>query len=194
MQKTVFFLLFITLNCFAQKQDFAVINSNIGISDSLKIDKEIRVYKVYQLSSSVEIVQIKKEDSHYKATIFYYSSKFNDATKINKITFVDKKIGERFWLDLLLTNIEFLPSIDKIRYKLSEKRIIEENNNLEIEDKKTKVLDGVSYFIMFKDGKTYNYFEFNNPDIYMKLYNKVDEIDDYNRLIKLISSTLNIWE
>lgn len=200
MIKYYFIFIFFTLfNCFGQ--EVSEINKVLEIPDTLEFQKEIRIYKDYAISNTKEIFRMYDEGKDkWKVQIFSYSKNNNAVTKIDIITFPKENIGNLkpkdaylIWLNLLLLDLEFLPDLKEINYKLKLSSIkFEDGEYVTIKNIKT-VIDGDSYEVFIKNGGVENSFSFNNPETYLKYYPNVDELISYNQLLSTIKKEFNLW-
>jgi len=198
--KYFFIFLFITIfKCFGQ--DVSEINKSLELSDSLN-EREIRIYKNYSISNTIEIFRMYDEGKDkWKVQVFSYSKNYKAVTKIDVITFPKENIGKLkpkdaylIWLNLLLLDLEFLPDLKEINYKLKLSSIkFEDGEYVTIKNIKT-VIDGDSYEVFIKNGSVENSFSFNNPETYLKYYPNVDELISYNKLLSIIKKEFNVWE
>ena len=200
MIRYYFIFLFLALsNCFGQ--EVYEINKVLEIPDTLEFQKEIRIYKDYSISNTVEIFRMYDEGKDkWKVLIFSYSKNNKAVTKIDVITFPKENIGKLkpkdanlIWLNILLSNVEFLPSIDNIKYKLNTPYIDSEKGEQVIAKKMILVLDGKDYQVYIKNGNIKNSFSFNNPETYLKYYPNVDELISYSQLLSTIKKEFNLW-
>ena len=200
MIKYYFIFLFSTLcNCFGQ--EISEINKVLAIPDPLEFQKEIRIYKDYFISNTVEIFRIYDEGKdEWKVQVFSYSKNNKAVTKIDVITFPKENIGKLkpkganlIWLNLLLSNVEFLPNMESIKYKLNTPYLDLEKGEQVIAKKMILVLDGKGYQVYVKNGKITNSFSFDNPETYLKNYPNVDELISYNQLLSIIKKEFNLW-
>ncbi|MBB4801093.1 hypothetical protein HNP37_001132 [Flavobacterium nitrogenifigens] len=186
------FFFFIVFSCFGQ--EVSEINKVLEIPDTLTYKKEIRIYKKYQTTYNSVIFRMYDEgNNNWIVFIYYYSDKFKDITKINGITFPKEKIGklkpkdaELIWLNLLITNIEFLPNMETIRYKFGKPKIDSDRGERGISKTEKHVLDGVGYKVYVRNEKNINNFSFDNPETYLKYYPTVDELISYNELLSVL--------
>jgi hypothetical protein len=200
MIKFYFIFLFLTLfNCFGQ--EVSEINKVLEIPDTLNFEREIRIYKDYSISNTVEIFRMYDEGKDkWKVQIFSYSKNYKAVTKIDVITFPKENIGKLkpkdaylIWLNLLLLDLEFLPDLKEINYKLKLSSIkFEDGEYVTIKNIKT-IIDGDSYEVFIKNGSIENSFSFNNPETYLKYYPNVDELISYNQLLSTIKKEFNLW-
>lgn len=183
--KTIFIFIFLLSFKFFG-QDVSEINKTLNISDSLTSDKEIRIYKDYSITNGVEIFRMYcDEESVWNANLYSYNKTLKSATNIEQINL--KKIDiNMIWLNLLISDIENLPNLKEIKYKLKLSKIELIDGEYEIIEHQKRILDGESYKIFFKDGKINNNFEFACPESYLKYYPNVDEIISYNKILSII--------
>ena len=192
--------MFLTLfNCFGQ--EVSEINKVLEIPDTLEFQKEIRIYKNYSTTTRTTVFRMYDEGkNNWKVTIYYYSANLKQCTKINQIQFPKENIGKLkpknaylIWLNLLLLDLEFLPDLKEINYKLKLSSIkFEDGEYVTIKNIKT-VIDGDSYEVFIKNGSIENSFSFNNPETYLKYYPTVDELISYNKLLSVIKKEFNLW-
>ncbi|RZJ54160.1 MAG: hypothetical protein EOO44_06080, partial [Flavobacterium sp.] len=192
----IFFFLIIS-NCFGQKA--SEINKVVSIADALEYQQEIRIYKDYSIGNTILFFRMfKNEEKHWVTQRFWYSKDFKDVTKIDEGRFPKETIGklkpknaELIWLNILMTNVEFLPDIETIRYKFSKSYIDSEKGQSVIVKKKILVTDGDRYDVYVRNGNNKNHFSFTNPKTYLEKYPTVDELISYNELLSVINKELN---
>ena len=95
---------------------------------------------------------------------------------------------------MLLADIEYLPNLQDIKYKLKNSTIekIDGKNTLL---KKVKTVPNVfSYSIFVRNVKVNNYFVFNDPEKYFDLFPDVNELVSFNKLLSVIRNEFNIWK
>ena len=176
--------------CFGQQA--SMINKELKLNDSLVYSSEIRVYKFLALTEKAEVFQMfDKGSNEWEVNIYSYSKSLNQITKIDNFKFpkatirtLKAKEPHLIWLNILLCNVDYLPSMDKIDYKLSNKRI--ESGELVIE--RPKILDGCSYEVYFRNNKIRNHFSFSNAEAYLELYPAIDELILYNKLLLVLKN------
>lgn len=180
---------------FAFSQNISEINANLKISDSLTNQKEIRIYKKEGTTNYSELLHLYFENKKWNAIHYkYYASLYeNKPPTIEKIKLSTKKDLELLWIQILATNIEFLPNQSEIEYKLRGKLEIDRltNGEYEYSYKKTLAIDGTNYLVMVKNYNKRNKVTFDNPESYLKLYPNVDELIDFCNLLKIINSTFS---
>ena len=181
-------------------QEISEINKVLELPDTLEFEKEIRIYKDYSTTDGMEIFRMYDEGKdNWIVTIYSYS--LNQVTKINEVRFPKENIGKLkpknaylIWLNLLITNIEFLPNMESIRYKFGKSYIDLDRGEYGIAKKVKHVSDGQGYQVFIKNGKNKNHFSFNNPETYLKYYPTVDELISYNELLSVIKKEFNLWD
>lgn len=191
MKYYLVFIFFTIFNCFSQ--EVSEISKALEIPDTLEHQQEIRVFKD-SFGSKTEILRLFKDQTNeWVAQKFWYSKNIKSVTKIDEIRFPKESIGklkpkdpELIWLNLLITNIEFLPNMEAIRYKFGKPKIDLDRDELVISRIKKHVLDGVGYKVYVRNGKIRNSFNFDNPKTYLKYYPTVDELISYNELLSVI--------
>ncbi|MFH6997662.1 hypothetical protein ACHRVZ_07005 [Flavobacterium sp. FlaQc-57] len=192
------FFFFIIFNCFGQQ--VSEINKILRIPNALEFEKEIRIYKDYSTSETIKILRMYDEGkNNWIVQIFWYSKSFNSVTKIDQIQFPKENLGKLIakdanliWLNLLLTNIEFLPSMESIEYKLNTPYIDLEKGEQIIARRKTSIIDGNGYQVYIRNGKIKNNFSFDNAESYLKYFPKVDELVSYNELLSIFKKEFNL--
>lgn len=195
----IYIITIISLNVHAQ--DISEINKVLELPDTLLHKQEIRIYKKYETTYSTEIFRMYNEgNNHWKAQIFYFSNQYKNVTKLIEYEFPKENNGilkpknaNLIWLQLLLCDIDYLPSIENIKYKLKESSITFEDGDYNIVEKHSLILDGNSYKVFVSDIKIKNYFTFDNPENYLKSYPNVDELQSYTKLLSIIKKEFNLW-
>jgi hypothetical protein len=200
MVKTALFVFLIVIsNCFGQS--IKEINRNLNLSNSFEFEKEIRIYNDYTISNGIEVFRMfDRGRNDWVVDIYYYNKTFKSATKIIRTEFKNKNLGElklidanSIWLNLLLCDIENLPSIDTIEYKLKVSSIEFIDGEYEVIQRKKKALDGHVYNVFFRNGKKKNHIVFDNPESYLEIYPNVDELVSYNQILSVIKKEFNLW-
>ena len=200
MVKTALFVFLIVIsNCFGQS--IKEINRNLNLSNSFEFEKEIRIYNDYTISNGIEVFRMfDRGRNDWVVDIYYYNKTFKSATKIIRTEFKNKNLGElklidanSIWLNLLLCDIENLPSIDTIEYKLKVSSIEFIDGEYEVIQRKKKALDGHVYNVLFRNGKKKNHIVFDNPESYLEIYPNVDELVSYNQILSVIKKEFNLW-
>ena len=192
----IFFFLIIS-NCFGQ--EVSEINKVLEISDTLEYEQEIRIYK-NSIANKIEIFRMfKNKNKEWIGYRYWYSKEFKDVTKIEGIRFPKENIGklkaknaDLIWLKILITNVEFLPDMERIRYKFGKPFIDSDRGEPVIANKRILVTDGDEYKVFVRNGKNRNNFSFDNPKTYLKYYPTVDELISYNELLSVLNKGLNL--
>ncbi|WP_433779460.1 hypothetical protein [Flavobacterium anhuiense] len=191
MKYYLVFIFFTIFNCFSQ--EVSEINKVLEIPNTLEHQQEIRIYKD-PFTSKTEILRLFKDQTNeWIAQKFWFSKNIKSVTEIDEIRFPKESIGklkpkdpELIWLNLLITNVEFLPNMEAIRYKFGKPKIDLDRGEQVISRIKKQVLDGVEYKVYVRNGKTKNSFYFDNPKTYLKYYPTVDELISYNELLSVL--------
>jgi len=179
-------------------QNIESININLKIPNKLDHPKELRIYKRFSITNASEILRIYKTEEGTWNIEFYKF--YNEIPGVAKTHFESSKLKSKtnldlVWLYLLDNNIEYLPSLNQIDYKLKSKgEITFERGEYDIIWKKKSPLDGIGYETFFKDGERSNYFDFGNYDSYLKDYPEVDELNYYSEIMKILNNEFNIWK
>ena len=182
-------------------QEISEINKVLEIPDTLEFEKEIRIYKDYSTTDSVKFFRMyDKGKDNWIAYEYWYSKSFKDVTKILAIEFPKESIGKLkpknaylIWLNLLLCDVEYLPSQKNIDYKLKSAIIVSQDGEYGVSKNKKHSLDGESYKVFIKNGVTKNDFSFNNPGSYLKFYPTVDELISYNKLLSVVEKEFDFF-
>lgn len=170
-------------------QSIAMINKEIGISDSLS-ELEVRIYKMYQITTSVELFRL-YQDSNKKWKAINYHLK-TDTKLFDKTVLISEVDVDYIWNELTM-EISHLPNLQKIRYKLRKSEIVKEDGKFMISRTTGYVMDGVAYTAQSRIGNEINTFSFNNYDVYLNEFPEVDELISYDNLIKTIRNRFKIW-
>lgn len=198
--KFFFIFFFLTVvKCFGQ--DISEINKSLELSDTLKFETEIRIYKDYSITDRIEVFRMYDEGkSNWTVSIYFYSKNLKQVTKIDEIKFPKENVGKLkpkdanlIWLHILMSDVEFLPNIKDINYKFKKDSIEFEDGEYGIVKKKVYVLDGENYVVFIRNRKIKNSFTFDNPTSYLKHYPTVDELISYNQLLSVIKKEFNLW-
>ncbi|UPZ16500.1 hypothetical protein [Flavobacterium humidisoli] len=174
-------------------QEASEINKILEIPNTLEYKQEIRIYKDSIGNKTVVLRIFKDQINEWIAQKFWYSKNIKSVTKIDEIRFPKESIGklkpkdpELIWLNLLITNVEFLPNMEAIRYKFGKPKIDSDRGEQVTSRTKKHVLDGVGYKVYVRNGKNTNSFSFDNPKTYLGYYPTVDELISYNELLSVL--------
>ena len=195
------FYLFLFLSMFQSfGQNISEINKDLNLSDTLEFEKEIRIYKDYSNATRIDFFRMfDSGENNWIVYIYYYNKEFKSVTKIDRIDFPKENSGmlkvkdaNLIWLNFLICDVEFLPNLKDIDYKLKKASIELEDGEYGISKKKIATLDGVGYTVFVKNGKVENNFIFDSPDCYLKYYPNVDELISYNQILSVIKKEFNL--
>ena len=186
-------------SCFGQ--DYSEINKSLNLPDSLEYENEIRIYKDFSTTDGMEIFRMyNKGNNEWLVYVYYYNKTFKSATKIEIIEFPKENLGEikvknanLIWLKFLLTDVDKLPNLKDVSYKLKKSKIEFIDGEYAIARNVMSVMDGQSYFVNFRNLKITNNFIFNNPETYLSNYAEVDELISYNQIVTIIKDEFNLW-
>ena len=177
-------------------QNISEINKAINISDSLT-NEEIRVYKSFEGTNGSEVFRMYKIDrNNWTVELYKYFKSIdnNHKSKFEMSKLTSKTDLNLVWLYILACDVEFLPNIKDIDYKLKGKaEIVLDRGEYYLSNRKIKPLDGNGYKAFFKDIKKKNNFDFRNFDSYLEEYPDVDELDSYSKLVNVIQKEFGIW-
>lgn len=199
IQKYYLAILLLTIICLAtQAQTISEINSDLGLEDDLTAEKELRIYKDRNIFNKSELVRIFRNDSSSWKIIFYehwLPVNNHDSVKVKTTEIKVEKDMNLFWQELMITNIQYLPKMDDIRYKFRKNQtIVKRKGEYRIRYDSDIMFDGYVFTVILNNGEKSNQIIYSNPDVYLRNYPDVDEIIDFNNLLKAISSTLKIWQ
>ncbi len=186
-------------SCFGQ--DYSEINKSLDLNDSLEYESEIRIYKDFSTTDGMEIFRMyNKGNNEWVVYVYYYNKTFKSATKIEMIEFPKENLGKikvknanLIWLKILLTDVDKLPNLKDISYKLKKIKIEFLDGEYSIARNVISVVDGQSYFVNFRNLKKTNNFFFSNPETYLSNYSDVDELISYNQIVTIIKDEFNLW-
>lgn len=100
------------------------------------------------------------------------------------------------WLQILDTDVIYLPKWDFFQYKLKKA-----NKNYQIEDgeiystsTRLSTLDGESFYVKIKSINRENEINYFNPESYLEKYPNVDELISFQELLNLIRTEFKVFE
>lgn len=197
MRSYLIFFFFIILKCF--RQEVSEINKVLEIPDNLEYQQEIRIYEDYSIGNRIVLFRMFNDKANgWIVQKFWYQKDFKSVTKIDQSSFPKESSGklkpvnaDLIWLKILITNVEFLPNMEDIRYKFGKPEITSYKGEFEIKTRKKIALDGIGYKVYIRNGKSKNSFFFDNPEIYLKDYPTVDELISYNELLSVLKKELD---
>ena len=99
------------------------------------------------------------------------------------------------WLNIARTNIQDLPNMIDINWKLKNNPTIQVINGEEqLSWRSTSILDGEGYNVQFKWGDKSNRINYSNPESYSILYPGVDELEYFMEFINLIRTEFEVFK
>lgn len=152
----------------------------IDKSDS---ELEIRFYKLTALSNTLSLKIIKFKNNKWHA---YEYDEWNSPVKIRKYNLRGMTGLEQFISMLMVEKLTSLPYQSELSDKMKK---FAEVGGRQMESK-IAVMDGHSYTVEFKIGDCFRVYEFDNPDIYAKFYDNVDELKNYVAIKNLFENEL----
>lgn len=196
MKERFLTLILIFFNGILFAQNIAEINRNLNIPDTLNHSKEIRIYKDFSITNGTEIFRMFYSNNTWKTELYKHYSYVDEKNKltVEKMDLNTKQDLELVWLYMLESNVEYLPSIQEISYKLRGKAEFElYRGKYEVSHSKITMVDGVGYHVLVKNGTKQNEIKFDNPESYLEHYPQVDELNSYVEFLNIIRSTFDIW-
>ena len=199
MKLSLLLVLIIPLNIFSQS--FAELDSILKITKTEFNTNELRIYRKHSNTTGLELFRFYQDKNELWKADFYQTiakrdSKNNIDIRIRKEKLNSLKNFELIWLQILNSDILFLPKFDKIEYKLKQK-----NNYFEIMDgeiyntiSKVSVLDGKVFFIKIKNGNRFNEIIYPNPQSYLTHDSNVDELQSVAELLEIVKSEFKIFD
>lgn len=186
-------LLFIFSQSFSQT--VSEINKTLNIPDSLTHKKEIRVYKWYQTTNGSELFRMFYNGEEWEYIFYKHYNKLSDNNQstFEKIILAPQN-KDLVWLKIGITDIDHLPNIEEIRYKLKKSEIVFYDGQYAVSENKIYPTDGFGYQALYKEENVFNNITFNNYQSYLDKYPNVDELIAYAKLISVISEEFGIWE
>lgn len=177
-------------------QTVSEINKNLNISDSLTNLHELRIYKWHSTTNGSEVFRMYlDENKKWNAMLYkHYNTVGNVKLKTEKINLNSNNKLDLVWQKIILSNVEFLPNLEDIRYKLKKSEITFEDGEYGIRSRVFMPLDGIGYMASIRNREKTNTIYFGNFNSYLKDYPEVDELNYYSKLISVISDEFNIWK
>ena len=179
-------------------QDWTKINKNVGFADSLNYKKEIRIYRTSGMTNYTGIFRIYQNNKDkWRAELINHYAKVPNQTEleIEKRKLKSKSKMDLVWLEILKTNIQDLPNMTDIDWKLKKEPVIQDINGEKVLSlKKSLILDGEGYDVHFRGGKYFNRVYYSNPESYLQIYKNVDELVYFNELLNLLRTEFGVWK
>ncbi|HLW42459.1 MAG TPA: hypothetical protein VKY82_08855 [Flavobacterium sp.] len=170
--------------------------------DKLPFSKsEIRVYKDHSISTGLELFRIYYDEDKKDWNAEFYQTvakELKDKTIEVKIRRYDLKSYyniEYIALQLLFSDIKYLPSDDVIKYKMEPKaKILLEEEGFIIETTSSITTDGIHYYVQVADLNEFYEIKYSNPENYLKKHPTIDELISFNEFLDIIKQHFNIFE
>ncbi len=191
-------LLIILFTLGLSAQDLTELNKSLSLPDSISHEEEIRIYKGFGITNFTSIFRMYKDNSD-KWNIEHFEHfagvKKRSKPEIKKQKLTSKDKPELVWLNILRTNIQFLPEMSEIKWKMKKRGKIEEiNNKPELSWSQVQIMDGVGYVVQIKENGKYHETYYSNPEKYLEHYSNVDELEFFSEFINLIRTEFDIWK
>ncbi|WP_424000413.1 hypothetical protein [Maribacter sp. IgM3_T14_3] len=195
-QLLILIIILSNLNLFGQ--DLTIINKNVDFADSLNYNKEIRIYRTSGMTNYTGIFRFYQDNKEkWRAELInHYAIIPNQKEfRIEKRKLKSKRKMDLVWLEILKTNIQDLPNMTDIDWKLKKEPVIQDMNGEKVLSwKKNLILDGDGYYVHFRQGKYFNRVYYSNPESYLRIYKNVDELVYFNELLNLIRTEFGVWK
>ena len=179
-------------------QNTSGIKSDFKLPDSLNLDSEIRIYVGGGITNYSSLFRMFKDESKkWKAEFYEHYSKVQgqEEPRTEKRTLKSENNMEFVWNSILRTNVEFLPNMSEIKYKMRERGNIElVDGEYQLMWKSKQIMDGIGYQVQIRTVNTSNELDYGNPESYLKYYPNVDELIYFNELLSLIRNEFDIWK
>jgi hypothetical protein len=179
-------------------QNLKVINYELKIPDSLTFDREIRIYRGFGITNLTEVFRMYQDNSDsWKIENYKYYQVVGEMEKSNieKTQPKTKNDPELIWLKLLSTNVIDIPNMTNIEYKMEKRGEIKlVDGEYEIVSEKLSIMDGIGYLVKIKNFDKNNEIYYGNPEIYLKHYPEIDELNYFSELLNILRTELMIWK
>ncbi|MGY5353528.1 hypothetical protein [Wenyingzhuangia sp. IMCC45467] len=196
--KNIQILLIFLFSIGISAQNTSGINSDLKLSDSLNLDSEIRIYAGGGITNYSSLFRMFKDESKKWTAEFYqhYAKVQRQAElRTEKRTLKSENDMEFVWNSILRTNVEFLPNMSEIKYKMRERGNVElVDGEYQLMWKSKQIMDGIGYRVQIRTENTSNELDYGNPESYLKYYPDVDELIYFNELLSLIRNEFGIWK
>ena len=199
MKLSLLLILLTPFHIFSQR--FTELDSILKITKTEFNTNELRIYRKHSTTTGLELFRFYQDKNElWKADFYQTIATINSKNKIDirirKEKLNSVKNFELIWMQILDTDILFLPQFYKIEYKLKHRTKEYEIMDGEITSSsaQTRVLDGQDYFIKIRNGNKSNEIIYPNPKSYLKHYPNVDELQSVEELLNLIRIDFKIFE
>ena len=190
-------LLFLIFSSGIYAQNINKINADLNIPDSLS-NSEIRIYESVGITNYSSLFRMYKNKSeNWTAEFYKHYEKVQGQAELHteKQTLESKNNLDYVWNNILRTNIQFLPNMSEIKYKMRERGNVELiNGEYQITWSAKEIMDGVGYDVQIKNNKILNQVGYDNPEKYLKHYPNIDELIFFNELLNFLRNEFNIWQ
>ena len=196
--KNTFTLIFLLIINTISAQDLKLINSELKFPDSLHYEKEIRIYRLHQLTNLTEVFRMHKDNSNswkVEGFKFYQTMGELKSSRIEKSELIAKTSPEYVWAYFLRANIVELPNMTEIAYKMEQRgEVVLRDGEYHAIIVKSAISDGTVYFVQVRDGDRQNEVYYSNPEINFSIYPDLDELIYFSELLEILKSEFSIWE
>ncbi|SDS21893.1 hypothetical protein SAMN05192545_0992 [Maribacter dokdonensis] len=196
--KKLLILIIILSNSTLFGQNLAEINENVGFADSLNNKKEIRIYRTSGMTNYTGVFRMYQDSTEkWRAELInHYAKVSNQAElKIEKRKLKSKSKMDLVWLEIQKTNIQDLPNMADINWKLKKEPVIHEMDGEKVLSwKQSSILDGEGFDVQIRWGKEFNRIYYSNPESYLRIYENVDELIYFDELLKLLRAEFGVWK
>jgi len=196
--KNIQILLIFLFSIGISAQNTSGINSDLKLSDSLNLDSEIRIYAGGGITNYSSLFRMFKDESKkWTAEFYQHYAKVQGQAELRteKRTLKSENDMEFVWNSILRTNVEFLPNMSEIKYKMRERGNVElVDGEYQLMWKSKQIMDGIGYRVQIRTENTSNELDYGNPESYLKYYPDVDELIYFNELLSLIRNEFGIWK
>ncbi|WP_025668135.1 hypothetical protein [Aquimarina megaterium] len=190
------FIIFFSISLFSQ--NLSEINNSLDLTDSLIHEKEIRIYKGFGITNFTEIFRMYM-DKTGKWNIEYFEHfaavKKKAKQKIKQRELISNNDSDFVWASILNTNIQYLPNMHDIKWKMIKRGGIElKDGEYQIMWEQVAIMDGVGYVIQINQNGKHREIRYNNPEKYIKHYPDIDELIFFSEFLELIRTEFNLWK
>lgn len=167
------------------------------IPEKIQNEKEIRIYKDYSITNGGKIFRIYLQDNKWNAEFIDWNFPLeisSDEFKTIEPRVTKLKADEINFMNFEIRNIEFLPDESTFQYKKEKSEIVYDEDFKEnvISTSKMMVMDGVSYSVIYKNGKSQNSFNYSNPESYLKNFPEINELKSFVEILTYIETEFKI--
>ena len=193
----ILFLIISSSSIFSQ--NLSDLNQIIGLTDSLTNEKEIRIYKSSGESGEYKDIFRMYQDSAkiWRAQLICYSTRVPNPERfsLKKQELKSNNDMDVVWLNIVKTNIQHLPKISDIDWKLQHEPVIKEiNGEKQLVRKITLTSGGESFEVQFRCGEKSNQISYPDPESYLQIFENVDELIYFNEFLNVMRSEFDVWK